>query len=84
MLQNLGIDPTDMEVDVSKEEENWKEVFKLLENAFSTRDVDIFYRYFGLGPYRGHRQKSKDIAKDYGMSESNIRNAIISKIINIY
>ena len=81
LLQNLGIDPTDMEVDVSKEEENWKEVFKLLENAFSTRDVDIFYRYFGLGPYRGHRQKSKDIAKDYGMSESNIRNAIISKII---
>lgn len=81
LLQNLGIDPTDIEVDASKEEENWKEVFKLLENAFSTRDVDIFYRYFGLGPYRGHRQKSKDIAKDYGMSESNIRNAIISRII---
>lgn len=80
-IMGLGVDPTDMDVDVTKEEDNWKEVFKLLENNFSTRDVDIFYRYFGLGPYHGHRQKSKDIAKDYGMSEGNIRNSVINKII---
>ena len=53
----------------------------MMEDKFSTRDMDIFYRYFGLGPYHGKRQKSKDIAKEYGMSEGNIRNSIINKII---
>lgn len=67
--------------DYESAEESWKEVFKLMENKFSTRDMDIFYRYFGLGPYHGKRQKSKDIAKEYGMSEGNIRNSIINKII---
>ena len=67
--------------ELEKEEVRWKEVFKLMENKFSLRDMDIFYRYFGLGPYKGKRQKSKDIAKEFGMSEGNIRNSIINKII---
>jgi RNA polymerase sigma factor (sigma-70 family) len=62
-----------------KEEENWKVVYKLIENQFKQRDADIFYRYFGLHGYK--REKSKDIAKAFGMSEGNIRNSIINKII---
>ena len=56
-----------------------KPLFDLLEKTFSTRDIDIFYRYFTL---KGNKkEKSKDIAKSYGMSEGNIRNGIINKII---
>lgn len=56
-----------------------KPLFDLLEKNFSTRDVDIFYRYFML---KGNKkEKSKDIAKSYGMSEGNIRNSVINKII---
>lgn len=80
-MLGLSVNPTDVDADVSKEEEQWKSIFKIMDNKFSTRDMDIFYRYFGLGPYHGHRQKSKDIAKEYGMSEGNIRNSIINKII---
>lgn len=77
----LGADPTDPDKHVEQEEKMWKDVFKALEAKFSTRDMDIFYRYTGLGPYHGKREKSKDIAKDYGMSEGNIRNSIINKIL---
>ncbi len=59
----------------------WENIFKLIEDKFSTRDVDIFYRYFGLGPYQGKRQLTKDIAKEYNMSQGNVRNAVINKII---
>ena len=59
--------------------ERWKKVFNILEKKFKQRDLDIFYRYFGLNGYK--REKSKDIAKMYGMSESNIRNSAINKII---
>lgn len=68
------------EKDLTRDEEkSWKQVFELLERKFKQRDLDIFYRYFGLKGYK--REKSKDIAKDYGMSEGNIRNSIINKII---
>ena len=41
--------------------------------------MDIFYRFFTL---KGNKkEKSKDIAKSYGMSEGNIRNSVINKII---
>ena len=80
-LISLGTDPTNPDKHVEKEEEMWKDVFKALDAKFSSRDMDIFYRYTGLGPYHGKREKSKDIAKDYGMSEGNIRNSIINKIL---
>jgi hypothetical protein len=41
--------------------------------------VDIFYRFFGLNGRR--REKSKDIAKSYNMSEGNIRNSVLNKIL---
>ena len=61
------------------DEKKMKPLFDLLEKNFSTRDIDIFYRYFTL---KGNKkEKSKDIAKSYGMSEGNIKNSIINKII---
>ena len=59
--------------------EHWKTVFKAIEDKFKVRDVDIFYRYFGLNGRK--KEKSKDIAKSYGMSEGNIRNSVINKIL---
>jgi RNA polymerase sigma factor (sigma-70 family) len=54
-------------------------LYDLIEKKFNSRDVDIFYRFFAL---KGNKkEKSKDIAKFYGMSEGNIRNSIINKII---
>lgn len=72
----LGADPEPLERD---EEKQWKELYNLIESTFKTRDVNIFYRYFGLHGYK--REKSKDIAKDFGMSEGNIRNSVINKMI---
>lgn len=62
------------------EGKQWKELFNLLEKTFTQREIDIFYRFFGLNGYK--KEKSKDIAKSYGMSEGNIRNSIINKMIN--
>jgi len=70
----------DANKDYEGEEKNWKEIYKMIETKFSTRDVDIFYRYFGLGPYYGKRQKVKDIAKEYNMSDGNIHNSILGPI----
>lgn len=75
-LSALGISDKPMHTD---EEKSWKLLYKLIENNFKQRDVDIFYRYFGLHGYK--REKSKDIAKSMGMSEGNIRNSVINKII---
>ena len=56
----------------------WKRFYTWLNKTFTQRDVDIFIRYMGLN---GKKEKSKDIAKSYGMSEGNIKNSIINKII---
>lgn len=74
----LGTKDADYELR-GDESKQWNDLYKLLDNKFSSRDVDIFYRYFGLNGRK--REKSKDIAKSMGMSEGNIRNSIINKII---
>ena len=65
--------------DEEAEVKQWKKVFDMLERKFKQRDIDIFYRYFGLNGYK--REKVKDIAKMYKMSDGNIRNTVINKII---
>lgn len=75
-LSMLGVEDSPVSRD---EEKQWNVLYKLIENTFKQRDVDIFYRYFGLHGYK--REKSKDIAKSMGMSEGNIRNSVINKII---
>ena len=74
----LGVDDTD-NTNKENEDKNWNLIYKLIEGQFKQRDADIFYRYFGLHGYK--KEKSKDIAKSFGMSEGNIRNTIINKII---
>lgn len=66
--------------DSQDKEKIFEELYKLLESKFSVRDCDIYYRYMGLKDYWGQKQKSKDIAKMYGMSEGNVKNAVINKI----
>ena len=60
------------------EENNWSELYKIIEDTFKQRDVDIFYRYFGLKEHQ--KEKAKDIAKSMGMSPGNIK-PIIDKIL---
>ena len=73
-LAELGVEDRDKD-----DSAHWKKVFKAIEDKFKVRDVDIFYRYFGLNGRK--KEKSKDIAKSYGMSEGNIRNSVINKIL---
>lgn len=56
------------------EQDNWDELFKIIENTFKQRDIDIFYRYFGL---KGHnKEKGKDIAKSLGISPQLVVNVV--------
>lgn len=75
-LAALGVEDKDIHGD---ENESWKKIYKLIEDKFKQRDVDVFYRFFGINGYK--REKSKDIAKSIGVSEGNIRNSIINKIL---
>lgn len=77
-LASLGFEDDDPTID-RDEEKQWKQLFSIIERKFKQRDIDIFYRYFGLNGYK--KEKSKDIAKSYGMSEGNIRNAVINKVL---
>ena len=74
----FAVDDIDQNL-TKNEEERWKDLYKIIEYNFKQRDCDIFYRYFGLNGYK--REKSKDIARSMGMSEGNIRNTIINKIL---
>lgn len=61
------------------EEHNWNELYKLIEATFKQRDVDIFYRYFGL---KGHnKEKGKDIAKSLGISPQLVVNIVKDVIL---
>ena len=74
-LPSIGVEDKHL----PNQNDRWESLYKLIENKFSQRDVDVFYRYFGL---HGHnKEKSKDIAKSLGMSEGNIRNSIINKML---
>lgn len=78
-LASMGT--TDADANLTRDEKKqWELLYKIIENKFKQRDVDVFYRYFGLKGYK--REKSKDIAKSLGMSEGNIRNSILNKMIS--
>ena len=56
-------------------------LYKLIESKYKQRDIDIFYRYFGLKGYQ--KEKGKDIAKSIGISPSMVTavvNAILSTL----
>lgn len=74
----LAVDDS-MSNDLKSELKHWDDLYKLIESNFKQRDCDIFYRYFGINGYK--KEKSKDIAKSLGMSEGNIRNSVINKML---
>ena len=75
-LKALG---TDSSYDLTPgERHSWDELYKFVETNFKQRDIDIFYRYFGLKGYQ--REKGKDIAKSLGISPSLI-GGIIKDIV---
>lgn len=80
-LKQLGVEDPDNENTMlkPKEEQMWQDIYKELEREFNSRQLDVFYRFFGLNGYK--REKSKDIAKSIGYSESAIRNSFINKIL---
>ncbi len=73
-LASLGAEDRD-----NNDDPKWKKLFAALDKQFTQRDTDIFYRFFGVNGRQ--KEKSKDIAKSYGMSEGNIQNSVIKKII---
>ena len=77
--RNMALADTIAEPETKETKDMCTDLFKLIEKTFSVRDVDVFYRFFGLNGRK--REKSKDIAKSYGMSEGNIRNSILNKIL---
>jgi DNA-directed RNA polymerase specialized sigma subunit len=63
----------------NSEERNWNELYNLIEATFKQRDVDVFYRYFGL---KGHnKEKAKDIAKSLGISPQLVTNIVKDVIL---
>jgi DNA-directed RNA polymerase specialized sigma subunit len=77
-LKELGANDPNYNLSGS-EEEHWGDLYKLIENTFKQRDVDVFYRYFGL---KGHnKEKGKDIAKSIGVSPQLIT-GIVKEILN--
>lgn len=61
------------------EEDNWNALYKLIESKYKQRDIDVFYRYFGLKGYQ--KEKGKDIAKSLGISPSMIT-GIVNSILS--
>lgn len=69
-LAQLGVEDPNYNL-TKNEEEQWKDLYKIIENTFKKRDIDVFYRYFGLNG--NNREKGKDIAKSLGIAPSTIR-----------
>jgi DNA-directed RNA polymerase specialized sigma subunit len=76
-LAHMGMEDPNYNL-TNSEEKNWSDLYKIIESTFKQRDVDIFYRYFGL---KGHnKEKAKDIARSLGISPQLITN-IIKEVI---
>lgn len=56
-----------------------KELHNKMKNKFSDRDINIFFRYFGLNNYK--KEKGKDIAKDLHISPGLVT-VIVTKMID--
>lgn len=78
-LAELGIEDGNYNLTKS-EEESWGDLYKLIEGKFKQRDIDIFYRYFGIKGY--NKEKGKDIAKSLGIAPSMVT-AVVNMILNV-
>lgn len=63
------------------EEDNWNALYKLIESKYKQRDIDVFYRYFGLKGYQ--KEKGKDIAKSLGISPSAITGIVNNILVTL-
>lgn len=59
-------------------DDEWKDVYALIERNFNMKDVSIFYKKFGLKDYK--QMKSVEIAREMKVTESAISQTI-NKII---
>lgn len=71
-----GLGTTDK--DPTAEGRLWKAVYKKIDAQFPKKIADIFYKFFGLNGRP--KMKNKDIAKEYGMSEGNVRNGALNGV----
>lgn len=79
-LKYLGVEDKNTNL-TGTEEDNWNSLYKLIESKHKQRDIDVFYRYFGLKGYQ--KEKGKDIAKSLGISPSMITGIINSILKNL-
>lgn len=77
-LAILGIEDANHDL-VKNEEDLFKDLYKFIDGKFKQRDIDIFYRYFGLNGYQ--KEKGKDIARHLGLAPSMIT-AVVNMILN--
>ena len=63
----------------AEDEKDWNYIYRLIDNHFTSRESSTFYRYWGMNGYK--KEKNKDLAKELGMSEGNVKNVIINKIL---
>ena len=77
-LAILGIEDADHNL-AKGEDELFDDLYKFISGKFKQRDIDIFYRYFGLNGYQ--KEKGKDIAKKLGISPSMVT-AVVNMILN--
>lgn len=75
-LPEIGVED---KPDSRQEQKDWSVVFKELERKFSQKDMDIFYRYFGVNGYK--RETGPEIAKSYNTTPQNINNGYLAKVL---
>ena len=79
---SASMDVQDGDERVNKEDflKTWKEIFDILKNKFSERDLNIFCDVWGI---YGHKElKGREIADKYGLKSKSSATYISSKVFN--
>ena len=72
--ENILYNATLVKEEVFSDGDVFDTLYSKLEDEFSIRDCEIFYRYFGLKDY--DEEKGKDIAQHFGISCSLVSNRL--------
>lgn len=79
-IPDLGQGPEVFKSDTSKEEQKFKELYKIIEDKFPIKKASVFYRIFGVNGYK--KESARTIADEMGVSE--IRISQIKREIILY
>lgn len=79
-IPDLGHGPEVERADTSKEDQKFKELYKIIEEKFPIKKASIFYRIFGVNGYK--KESARTIASEMGVTE--IRISQIKKEIILY